>query len=137
MKKLALTGLTLMSLFGTATTHATELGLGIDQGFGVSAKINNFQLFAGDDGISLDYFFATGKLAQQHGLSWYFAGGAFVAEHDFGIRAPLGVTLSFAPRWHLYGQLSPQLEKHDDDHHGHDDGIQFGLDAAIGVRYRF
>ncbi|TLU67226.1 hypothetical protein FE810_02790 [Thalassotalea litorea] len=118
--------------------HANvQLGLGIDKGLGISAQIDNVQLFAGDDGVSLDYKFQQGNFKKNAPLSWYLAGGAYAGENDYGLRIPFGIKLHFAKGWHVYGQLAPQLEMHDNDNRDDDDDIKFGLSSAIGVRYSF
>ncbi|TKB47153.1 hypothetical protein [Thalassotalea mangrovi] len=138
MKSFAIRLVVALSLILPFSASANiKLGLGIDKGLGVTAQIDNVQLFAGNNGVSFDYLFKAGNFEQQSPLSWYLGAGAYVGEHDHGLRMPLGIKFYFARGWELYGQLAPQLEMHDDDHRNDDDEIQFGLSSAIGVRYSF
>lgn len=138
MKKFSMSLVAALSLCLPLTANANvQLGLGIDKGLGISAQIDNVQLFAGNDGVSLDYKFEQGTFKQNAPFSWYIAAGAYAGEHDYGLRVPFGIKLHFAKGWHVYGQLAPQLEMHDEDHRNDDDELQFGLSTAIGVRYSF
>ncbi|RDV29368.1 hypothetical protein DXV75_02665 [Alteromonas aestuariivivens] len=138
MKLLAVRLAVALSLVLPFSASATfKVGLGIDKGLGVTAQIDNVQLFAGNDGVSADYLFKAGNFEQTAPLSWYLGAGAYMGEHDYGLRMPLGIKFYFARGWELYGQLAPQLEMHDEDHRQNDDEIQFGLSSAIGVRYSF
>ncbi|WP_394175787.1 hypothetical protein [Thalassotalea litorea] len=137
MKKFCLRLAMAVSLLLPISSYANvQLGLAIDKGLGLSAQIDNVQLFAGNNGISLDYKFQQGIFKQNAPLSWYLAAGAYVGENDYGMRVPLGIKLHIAQGWHVFGQLAPQLEMHDNNNHD-DDDFKFGLSSAIGVRYSF
>lgn len=136
MKKLAMSLLCASVLFASATANAdaVKLGFGFDQGFGVSAQFNNINAFLGNDGISGDYIFKQGSFEKDVPFNWYVGGGAFIDwdSDEFGIRLPLGVTFAFAKRWDIYGQVSPDLVYRDKQ-----SDFEFGISAAMGIRYAF
>jgi hypothetical protein len=135
VKKLAISVICAAGLLTTATTaNAAKFGFGVDRGFGVAAQFNNINAFLGNDGISGDYIFKQGSFDKDIPFNWYVGGGAFIDwdSDKFGVRLPLGITFPFAPRWDLYGQVSPDLsyrDKHSE--------FEFGVSAALGVRYAF
>ncbi|WP_371189445.1 hypothetical protein [Thalassotalea maritima] len=112
-----------------------QLGMAVDQGLGLTAKINNVQLFAGNDGVSLDYFFESGRLTSSPAINWYLAGGVFVNNDDFGMRIPLGGNVYVAPKWQIFAQISPQIKLPSDDNNN--DNVRFDLTSALGIRYQF
>lgn len=110
-----------------------KLGFGYDQGFGITGQLKQFNGFIGNDGLAVDYIAVRKKIEAEAPLHWYIGGGAYLdwddKEDDFGLRAPVGVDLTFTSGWDVYAQLIPKLELVED--------FEFGLDAAIGVRYQF
>lgn len=135
MKKLAITMICAAGILTTATTaNAAKFGFGFDQGFGVAAQFNNINAFLGNDGISGDYIFKQGSFDKDFPFNWYVGGGAFIDwdGDEFGVRVPLGLTFPFAKNWDVYGQVSPDLAYRDKQ-----DDFEFGVSAAMGVRYAF
>ncbi len=131
---IALLGMTLLSALFVPTAQASiKAGFAYDYGLGGTLQIDNkINLFIGNDGVTADYLFKQGRFDDVEGkpFAWYVGGGAFIGwRDDFGVRLPLGVDLSFAQDWHLYGQVSPGLNL--------DDRIKLGIDAAVGIRYAF
>ena len=124
-----------LSALMSATAHAeVKVGAGFDQGFGVTAQYNNINVFVGDDGVAGDYIFKRGSFGEDVSLNWYIGGGGFIGwDHGAGVRVPLGINMSFNKQWDGYFQIHPEL----DFDHGADSDTDFGVDAAIGVRYRF
>lgn len=110
-----------------------KLGFGYDQGFGLTGQLGKFNGFIGNDGLAVDYIVVREKIEAKIPLHWYIAGGGYIdwddKDEDFGARAPVGVEASFATGWDAYAQVIPKLEIIED--------FEFGLDAAIGVRYQF
>ena len=134
MRKYILTLTAVAALTTTPAYSAVKVGLGFDQGFGVTAQFNNINAFIGNDGAAVDYVFKRGNFGDDVPLNWYVAGGAFLGwDHGAGVRLPLGVSMAFNSKWDAYLQVHPQL---DFDHGAHSD-THFNLDAGIGVRYRF
>ena len=124
---------------------SNKIGLAVDQGFGVIFQVSDFgnkavsgdnlNLFIGNDGFSVDYILQQGSFSKEIPFNWYVGGGAYYnwAHHDnIGARVPLGLTLPFANKWDVYGQLAPALDLDLDD-----DKLRFELDFAIGIRYEF
>jgi hypothetical protein len=136
MKKLIISVICAAGLLTTATTaNAAKFGFGFDQGFGVAAQFNNINAFIGNDGISGDYIFKQGSFGPDVPFNWYIGGGAFFdwdGDDEFGVRLPLGVTFPFAKKWDVFGQISPDLAYRDKQ-----SDFEFGVSAAIGVRYAF
>ena len=122
------------SMFISTAASAVKVGLGFDQGFGVTAQFDNINAFVGNDGISGDYIFKRGSFSEDTPFNWYVAGGAFLGwDHGAGIRLPLGINMSFDSRWDGYFQVFPEL----DFDHGSKSDVKLSADLAVGVRYRF
>ena len=148
MNKVTLHTLPLLALLlFTGSVHAqsngNRIGFGVDQGLGITGSIANLNLFIGDDGIAADYIFNRDKLKVEipGPVKWYIGVGAY---HDWdkddetGVRLPVGVEWYFVDRLDAYLQLAPKLGYKDKDGRGNDnDHLDFGVDAAIGVRYSF
>lgn len=137
MKKLVLAACAIGFLVTSGTTMAAgnKIGLGVDQGFGVAGQFNNINAFVGNDGFSADYLFKQGNFGKDIPFNWYVGGGAYYnwsGTDNIGLRVPLGITIPFAKKWDVYGQISPALDFDLDR-----DDVDFELDAAIGVRYAF
>ncbi|WP_345336936.1 hypothetical protein [Ferrimonas pelagia] len=134
MKKAILTTLGALGLLlPSMAPAAVKVGFGVDQGLGVALQFNQrINGFIGNDGVAADYLFARGRAAEIEGmpLNWYVGGGAFVGwDKGYGVRVPLGLELSFAPRWDVYLQVAPDLDFDRND--------KFGVDAGFAVRYAF
>ncbi|GEM79528.1 hypothetical protein [Vibrio superstes] len=118
--------------FAASSANASvKLGMGIDQGLGMNLKFDNtVNLFAGNDGMALDYHFARGSLSSSAPLGWYVGVGGYYEWNDnFGMRLPVGLDWSFASNWNLTAQFSPELQVH------HKTKFKFG--AGLGVSYQF
>lgn len=112
-------------------TQGFKLGMAVDQGLGVVIKFEDqFNLFAGNDGMAFDYLFSKGKFDSDVPFDWYVGAGAWVEwSDDFGVRVPLGIDWDFSPGWNAYAQVSPELQIHDD--------AKFKFGGALGVTYSF
>ena len=127
--------LTVGLLSTTSSFAANKFGFALDQGFGITGQFDNINAFIGNDGLSGDYIFNQGSFSEDIPFNWYVGGGAYYnwkGKDSIGARLPLGLTLSFAPKWDLYGQVSPTLDLEIDDMK-----FKFGVDFALGVRYAF
>jgi hypothetical protein len=136
MKKLLISLLCITGLLTTTSVLATnKIGVAVDQGFGVTGQFENIQAFIGNDGLSGDYIFKQGSFTEDIPFNWYVGGGAYynwAGNDSIGARVPLGLTLPFATKWDVYGQLAPALDLDLDS-----DKLNFELDFAIGIRYAF
>lgn len=123
------------SLFiSSAASAAVKVGLGFDQGFGVTAQFDNINAFVGNDGIAGDYIFNRGSFNKETPFNWYVGAGAFLGwDHGAGVRLPLGINMHFDAKWDGYFQVHPEL----DFDHGSRSDVKLSADLAIGVRYRF
>ncbi|UZE96044.1 hypothetical protein [Alkalimarinus alittae] len=127
------------ALSSSTIAHAEEnplsgakLGFGHDKGFGLTGQLGKFNGFIGNDGLAVDYIIVREKIEAEIPLHWYIAGGGYIdwrGDDDFGLRSPVGLDLNFAKGWDAYVQVIPELEIVQE--------FEFGLDAAIGVRYQF
>ena len=137
----------LASVLSVSTAHAqssgNRIGFGIDQGLGITGSVSNLNLFVGDDSIAADYIFRKDslKIDIPGPVKWYIGAGAY---HDWdkndetGVRLPVGIEWFFVDRLDAYFQLAPKIGFHDNDGRNNDnDHVDFGVDAAIGVRYSF
>ncbi|NRD74735.1 hypothetical protein HQQ94_16215 [Shewanella sp. VB17] len=136
MRTLIMSLLCASGLFSIAVNaNATKVGFGFDQGLGVTGQFNNINAFVGNDGVSADYLFAQGNFNSDIPFKWYVGAGGFYNWNDneeFGVRVPFGVTLPFAKKWDLMAQVSPDLA-----HRDHQDDFEFGVGAALAIRYSF
>ncbi|WP_394129055.1 hypothetical protein [Shewanella maritima] len=129
---LSLAALLLSSTALSATANAAvKLGFGVDQGLGMSVRIDNtYHVFAGNDGAAFDYHFKRGRLSENAPVSYFVGVGGYVQwDDDFGVRMPIGLDWHFAKGWSLYGHVNPALQLHDD--------TKFKLGTGVGVNYRF
>ena len=136
--KLIATGFICTLLF-SAMVHAEEnalkgmkLGFGFDRGLGVTGSAGKLNGFVGNDGVSIDYIFSRDVLNIEVDGSafWYIAAGGYADwDGDIGVRVPVGAELYFTERVDAYAQIMPRLRVNHD--------AKFGLDFAIGVRYKF
>jgi len=133
MKKYLLVFIASSILLSNAAS-AVKVGIGFDQGFGVTAQFENINAFVGNDGIAGDYIFKRGSFNEDTPFNWYVAGGAFLGWDDgAGIRLPLGINMSFNSQLDGYFQVQPEL----DFDHGSRSDVKLSAVLAIGVRYRF
>jgi hypothetical protein len=122
------------SMFISTAASAVKVGVGFDQGFGVTAQFENVNAFVGNDGIAANYIFKRGSFNEDTPFNWYVAGGAFLGwEHGAGVRLPLGINMNFDAKWDGYFQVHPEL----DFDHGSRSDVKLSADLSIGVRYRF
>lgn len=134
MKKILLAIIATTMVISSTASAAVKVGLGFDQGFGVTAQFNNINAFLGDDGVAGDYIFKRGSFGEDVPVNWYIGGGAFIGwDHGVGVRLPLGLNMAFNSKWDAYFQVHPEL----DFDHGAASETKFGIDAGLGVRYRF
>ena len=118
-----------------ASATGVKMGFGFDQGFGVAMQFDNVNAFVGNDGVSADYIIKQGSFGKDVPFNWYVGAGAYYdwgGSDKLGLRVPLGITIPFAKRWDIYGQISPDL-----DYNFSNDDVNFGISAAMGVRYSF
>ncbi|PKF60201.1 hypothetical protein CW745_16140 [Psychromonas sp. psych-6C06] len=136
MKKLVLNVVCLISILASSSAFATaKVGIALDQGFGVAGQFENINAFIGNDGLSGDYLINQGDFGKDIPFNWYVGGGAYYnwsGNDNIGARVPLGLTLPFAKKWDVYGQLAPALEYDLDNNNA-----KFRLDFAVGIRYAF
>ncbi len=132
-KKLLLTFVTaLMSILAfTAPAKASvKLGMGVDHGLGMNLKFDNtVNIFAGNDGMALDYHFARGNLGSSPLNYFVGVGGYYEWNDNFGMRVPVGLDWGFASNWNFTAQLNPGLQIHHK--------TKFKLGAGFGVSYQF
>ena len=129
--------LLIFSLLLTGTAYSApvknlKLGFGFDRGFGLSASAGDLNGFLGNDGASVDYIFHKQNLdvGANVPVFWYVGAGGYADwDGDLAVRLPVGVQVNFAERVDGYAQIMPRFRFH----HKTD----FGLDAALGVRYLF
>jgi len=127
------------TLLFISTVHADEnalkgmkLGFGFDRGLGVTGSVGKLNGFIGNDGVAIDYILRrkTLKLKVDKPVFWYVAAGSYGDwDGDIGIRLPVGVELYFTDRVDAYAQVMPQFRVNN--------SAEFGLDFAIGARYKF
>lgn len=126
-----------------AQSNGNRIGFGVDQGLGITGSIANLNLFIGDDGLAADYIFKRDKLKIEipGAVKWYIGVGVYHEwdkDDETGVRLPVGVEWYFVDRLDVYLQLAPKLGYKDNDGRGKDnDRLDFGVDAAIGIRYSF
>nr|QXF14424.1 hypothetical protein BCCFPMHH_00030 [uncultured bacterium] len=138
---------------GAAEPLGIKVGVGFDQGFGVTAQFeDNMNVFLGNDGISADYIVKKGKFDPSLPINWYVGLGAALnwgndynhshsdgTSHNesynvYSARVPLGITYAFAKGWDVYGQAAPDLSFVNKPHDSH---FKFGVDLGVGIRYAF
>lgn len=141
MAKIAIGSWCALALVVASSVHAEpKVGLGVDQGFGVTIQLEDrINLTLGDDGVAGDYLFRKGVIDPSVPATWYIGVGAFAGWDDgLGVRLPLGVEMNFDQRWDGYVQLAPAIDfDNHNDHKGHHDHADLDIDAAIGIRYAF
>jgi len=105
-------------------------------GFGLTAQLDRFNGFIGNDGLAVDYILVKEKIQNIEStipFQWYIGAGGYVdwdgKDTDFGARVPVGIEATFATGWDVYAQVIPDLEIVND--------FEFGLGAGLGVRYQF
>ena len=117
----------------TNALEGVKIGFGYDLGFGMTAQLDKFNGFIGNDGLAVDYMLVKQKIENIDSsipFQWYIGAGGYVEwDGDFGGRAPIGIQANFATGWDAYAQLIPELEIVDN--------FEFGLGAGLGVRYQF
>ena len=118
----------------SAANAEFKLGFGLDQGLGITAQIDEVNVFFGNDGIAGDVILNRGSFGKDVPFNWYVGGGAFLGwDHGAGIRMPLGVRIPFNADLDSYVQIHPEL----DFDSGHDRNMRFGADMSFGIRHRF
>ncbi|MBL4797381.1 MAG: hypothetical protein JKY50_08200 [Oleispira sp.] len=113
--------------------QGVKLGFGADMGLGITAQMGKFNGFFGNDGIAVDYIVVKKKLGKKPSATpvhWYAGAGGFGEwKGGAGVRAPVGIEISFAERLDAYVQVIPEFKIID--------GAKFGLGGGLGVRYQF
>ena len=125
------------SVTGTAIAEenvlkGVRLGFAFDRGLGVIGSVDKFNLFIGNDGMAVDYLFKkdTLKTELQGPVYWYVGGGGYADwDSDRGVRLPIGAEWYFAKNLDTFAQVMPRLRLNND--------TRFGLDVAVGIRYKF
>lgn len=139
---------------GSTSPAGVKIGMGFDQGFGVTAQFaNKFNVFIGNDGVSADYILKEGDFGADVPFNWYVGVGGVIDwdnhyshwhsdgswhgedYNNYAVRVPLGVSLPFAKTWDFYAHVAPALEYRNKPHS--DDDFRFDLDFALGLRYGF
>lgn len=122
--------------FAKVTTNnalsGVRLGFAVDRGFGVVGSIKQFTLFIGNDGAAADYIIQKEPwhTSLKGQVYWYLGGGVYGDWNgNRGVRVPIGAEWHFIQKLDAYAQLNPYLRVNNHS--------QFGLDAAVGIRYRF
>lgn len=134
MKKYLLTLVVATLFIANAANAAFKLGFGYDQGLGMTAQVDDFNIFVGNDGFAGDYILNRGSFSKDVPFNWYVGGGAFVGwDHGAGVRLPLGIKIPFNANLDGYVQVHPEL----DFDSGHDRSIRFGADMSFGIRHSF
>ncbi len=120
-----------LALMALPTQGSVKVGMGIDYGLGVNLKFDDtWNIFAGNDGVALDYHFTKGALSNNGSVGYFVGFGGWTDwDDDFGVRMPLGLDWSFAPNWNLTGQINPTFQIQDKS--------KFKMDAGFGVSYKF
>jgi hypothetical protein len=131
VKKLLLVSIfILLSSLSSFAKADMKLGIALDMDLSLVAQIDRYNLVLGDRGFAVDYLIKIGQFDNKTPLSWYFSGGGWAEWDDgFGVRVPVGISWYFAKDWDLYGQVQPVAN--------FDDGFNFSVDGAIGVRFSF
>ena len=109
-----------------------KLGLAFDRGLGVIGTVDKFNIFIGNDGAAVDYIFKkeTLKTDLKGPVYWYVGGGGYADwDSDRGVRLPVGAEWYFAKNLDAFAQVMPRLRLNND--------ARFGLDVAVGLRYKF
>lgn len=112
--------------------RGAKLGLAFDRGLGAIATVDKFNIFIGNDGAAVDYIFNKGRLdIELEGQTYWYVGGGGYADWDSdrGIRLPVGAEWYFAKNLDAFAQVMPRLRLNND--------ARFGVDFAIGLRYKF
>ena len=107
-----------------------KVGIGIDQGLGVTGQWQDFNGFIGIDAVAVDWLFARGQIPFEQTLFWYVGGGGFYDwDGEFGARLPLGAEMPLNERIDIYASIIPGFQVNK--------GSEFFLDVGLGIRYRF
>jgi hypothetical protein len=134
MNKKLLIVITLTILFLTDAHATAKVGIGFDQGLGVTVQFDNVTAFLGNKGIAADYIFKRNIFDEAIPFNWTIGGGVFIGWHKgAGLRLPLGLNMAFNAKWDAYIQVHPALAFN----HGTNSNTHLIIDSAIGVRYRF
>ena len=107
-----------------------SLGLVVSDSLGLHLNYDRFKSDIYNNKLSVDHYIQTFSIEKN--LSWYYAGGlGFVwgKSSQLNARLPVGVQWDFAKKWDLFSEAVPTLTL--------SNGISFGLDYTLGVRYSF
>ncbi len=94
------------------TFKHVNIGFGTDQGeLSITGSLGQFNGFASNQGMALDYLVIKHRVKKDWPVHVFMGGGAYVSRHnDFALRLPMGVEVSFAKSWNIYGQLIPNWQ---------------------------
>lgn len=143
MKKIITASVLVLAMGSPSAMADTAVGFTSGMGFGVAAQFDGkYNLSVGNSGVAMDYIFKSEQITKDKtiALSWYIAAGAayhwrtgYISGKDqvgaIDIRVPVGLDMAFAKVWDAFLEADPALEIND--------GLHFGYDAALGVRYHF
>jgi len=114
-----------------------DLGIAFDLDLGITAQYKAYSFFINDDALAIDVrvqnFYNDRKT-----LHFYIDVGGFVENYNgndatrddsVGVRAPVGFTLGIERNLEAYIQAVPFYDFNNNE--------GFGVDGALGVRYRF
>lgn len=133
IKAIVFSSICACALSSTASAEGVKIGFGTDMGLGIAAQMGKLNGFFGNDGIAVDYIIVKKKLGKKPSatpVNWYAGAGGFGEWNGgAGVRAPIGIEISFAERLDAYAQVTPELKIID--------GSKFGFGGGLGVRYQF
>jgi len=134
MKKNLLATVVGCILISSTASADVKVGLGFDQGFGVTGQFNNIRAFIGEEGIAGDYIFQRGSFNESIPVNWYIGGGAFIGWNSgVGVRLPLGLNMAFNSKWDGYLQVHPEVNFDQGKH----SITKLSADMSMGIRYLF
>lgn len=114
-----------------------RVGIGYDLDIGLTAQYKGYSLFVSNDGFAMDVRYQNFHNDKKT-MHLYFDFGGFLENYHgndsnrddrVGIRAPIGMTFGMAKNLQAYIQAVPNYDFNNDQ--------GFGVDGAIGIRYRF
>ena len=114
-----------------------DLGIAYDLDFGITAQYKSYTFFLNDDAFAVD-FRVQNFYNDRKTLHFYIDVGGFVENYDgndstrddsVGVRAPVGFIFGVERNIEAYIQAVPFYDFNNDK--------GFGVDGALGIRYRF